>query len=416
MAVLGPSLPADLRLEAVPPFEVVAVEPDPEGTPCPAAFRGGLTVDAIDDGHAVPAQFLGHAPSNHWEELLEVYARERGWGSALVAGYLAAALHVPSFLRVNTARALVDFGALPGVSAPGAPPGLRRAIRAPFDRWLTPLQQQDLLTGHYDVVARGFDRYLASARIAISVQTRDEHDEHGRRQPAIGILSRAHVPTLPPGFAGASAVDPTFPYELLESTADRSLRARIAETLETGGHHVVENYPHLAPEGAYPARMIVKHFFWRVWSAFERIHPAEPRAAGPSPRERVWNMLLDVEQRSGDAELLRGYLHRLQRPPRDLEVDFAAARGEYARIADFVAAHRDALVDGFCRTPDRISVLVVQLRKDLIWNAVEGPLGSPRPESARSIARAVAGAVAAYIEEDLEGAVPSEISASVGRG
>lgn len=411
MATLGPSLPADLHLEAREPFEWVPVDSDAEGHPAPLRLRPSVLIVALEDGHLVPAEFLGHAPSGHWEALLASYARARGWGSSLLAGHLAAALHVPSFFRVNTARALVDYGRMPGVSSAIALPSQRRAIHAPFDRWLTPLMQQDVLERHYDVIGRAFDARLATARVVLSVETRDEHDAHGRRRPPLTISSRCHVPSMPPGAAGATILDPLFPAELLESTADRGLRARICEILEAQGHDVVENYPHLLSEGSVAARAIGKHFFWRVRDAYEHLHDdatPETKAA----RELVWRMLLDAEHRSGDGELLRGYLHRLQRPPEDRSSVFALARAEYARIAQFVTEHRDALIDDLKRGSDRISILVVQVRKDLVWNTVNGAFGAPRVDSARAIARGLAEAIHLHLSQDIAEVTPAEVTTS----
>jgi len=297
---------------------------------------------------------------------------------------------------VNTARALVDFGQPPGVSSAATAAAARRAIRDPFDRWLTAVQQRDLLERHYDQIARAYDERLRDARVVLSVRTRDEFDHHGRRRPPIGLLSRCETPSSPPGPATPPGCDPLFPSEILVSTADRALGARVADVFESIGQPVVENYPRLLPEGSVPARTMIKHFFWRVRAAYERLNP--PDAARPG-RELVWRMLLDPERRSGDGELLRGYLHRLQRPPRELQASFSVAHAEYQRIADFVRAHHDSLVESCCRAPERLSVLVIEIRKDLVWRSVEGPFGGPRPEGARIIARTIARAVSEYLAD-----------------
>jgi hypothetical protein len=401
MAVLGPSLPADLHLEARPPCEWVPVDPDSDGDPCVSARRGEILVDAMGDGDTVPADFLSYAPPDHWEPLLAAYARSRTWGAAMVAGHLGAALHAPAFFRVNTARVLLDFDRLPGVSASTVAPSRRCAIHAPFDAWMTAIQHRDLLDHHYDAIAQHFDNRLKSSRVVLSIRTSEERDAQGRRRPPVALASRCHVPSLPPGRAFAEpSGDPLFPAELLESTADRALRAHIAEVFEDAGYHVVENYPHLLPEGCLPARIVAKYFFWRVRSAFERLHPDPTPGDLESPRALVWRMLADAEHRSGDGELLRGYLHRLQRPPAASARAFAAARTEYRALCDFVDAHRDDLIEGMRRGPDRVSVLVVEIRKDLVWRSVDGPFGSPRPEQARSIARLLARGVAAYADAD----------------
>jgi len=416
MAVLGPSLPAALDLEPVQPFEWVLVEPDPGGFAVPSSLRSTILVDALEDGNNVPAEFLADASPDHWEPLLAAYARARSWGSGMLAAHVAAALHVPRFFRVNTARALLDYGRMPGVSGQTALPSQRKAIHSPFDRWLTPLQQHDLLERYYDVIGAAIDAHLANARLVLSIETCEEHDPHGRRRPPLGLSSRCHVPTTPPGLPGASMLDPLLPAELLESTADRALRARICDAFEQRGFDIVENYPHLLSEGGLVARSVSKQFFWRVREAFTQLHADSTNTRDPDAEARVWQMLFDAERRSGESELLRGYLQRLQSPPGDWSERLAAARSVYQQINAFVTEHREALVDDFRRAPDRFSVLVVQVRKDLVWDRVNGAFGSPRADSARAIARILAEAVRSHLVADLDERVAADFTTAASNG
>ncbi len=410
MSVLGPALPADPSLTGTVPLERVRVEPERDSPACPPAFRPFVLVDAIHDGNQIPAEFLSRAPSGHWEELLAGYAEQRDWGSSMVAGYLASALHLPGFMRVNTARALIDYNRFPGVSSEESHRLDRLAIDTPFDRWLDPVQQQHLLESHYDVIGEGFEAMLPQVRLHVSIHTFDERDPLGRLRPPISLVSRAQLPASPLGTGALSSFDPLFPSELLESTSDRLLRVRLAHALEDGGFHVTENFPYLMSEGSFHVRTIAWRFFERVRAAFELLHPARQQIGDVVPRDLVWDMLLDTDQRSSTSELLRSHLHRLSRPPPGRERVFDLARSDYHRIRDFVAEHRQPLVHGLSRSHEQVSTLMVEIRKDLIWKVVEGPFGSPLAEPARAIANALARGIRDYLVDDRPDVVEDAVS------
>ncbi|NJK90208.1 MAG: hypothetical protein HC923_13020 [Myxococcales bacterium] len=415
MSFLGFSLPADPTFEARAPLERIEVEADREGTPCPELYRPYVLIDAIHDGNAIPAEFLTNAPRNHWEELMAIYARQRSWGATLIAGHLASALRLPMFLRVNTARALVDFGRFPGVVHRSARRRQDLAIRPPFDEWLTATQQHDLLCQHYDVISRGFDAALESMRVKVALHTHDERDELGRLQPPISLMTRCR--SSADGTDHHGPFDPLFPMELLESTADRALKSRVALELEAEGLRVSENHPGLLDDGSVEARSLARRFFRRVQIAFEQTARPCRRIGDASPRDLVWEMLLDTNQRSCISDVMRGHLHRTRRPPEGYEKVFGAARFDYEEISAFVLEHQESLVESFTLSSERVSVLYVQVRKDLVWNSVGGPFGTPRRDAARAIARAIARGVSHYLLEDrpevVEDAVSGEMDAPV---
>lgn len=386
------------------PYETVPVEPDPEGRPLPEEYQGRVSVDVIHDGWILPEPYLtggDGAPVDTTEELVREFEKERDWGASLVAESLAAALHLPSFFRVTTARSLLDFGRFPGITQEGADYLRRYAINYPFSQRLGFAEKRSLLEEHYDGISAGMDQLIRGRLLKIGVHTYDEHNPSMTRRPAVSLLTRSlgHQEDFE---LSQGVFDPLFPGQLVEYTADRILRARIALALEEAAIYAADNYPYALPEGSVEVRSQVWFFFQYLRDRFDAAHPPSPeeRDDPRSPRNLVWSMLLDTNLRSSESELLRSYLHMYRRPPSGLEDVFRRARGVYERIRAFTDADDQALVHAF-RASERTSSLGLEVRKDIVWHFEGGRPVGPRPDAARTIARVIAEAIRTYFGYDL---------------
>lgn len=386
------------------PYELVPVDPDPEGFPLPVDCRSRVCVDVIHDGWILPETYLTNADGEAVEtraSLVEEFERERDWGASLVAGALASALHLPSFFRVTTARSLLDFGRFPGITHEGADYLRRYAINYPFSERLGFAGKRSLLEEHYDGISDGMDTQIRGRLLKIGVHTYDEHNPSMTRRPAVSLLTRSlgHQEQfdLPQG-----VFDPLFPGQLVEYTADRILRARIALSLEEAAIYTADNYPYALPEGSVEVRSQVWFYFQYLRGRYEQAHPAHAdELADPrSPRNLVWSMLLDTNLRSSESELLRSFLHMYRRPPSGLEGVFQRSRTEYEQIRAFAEAHDHHLVQEF-RNSERTSSLGLEVRKDIVWQFEDGRPVGPKPDAARVLARVIAEAIRTYFEHDL---------------
>jgi len=383
------------------PIEWVPVGPATDGYPCPDAYRERVIVDVIHDGNNLPERFLlgpdGRrllGPGTMPEEFL----KERDWGAELVAHWLSAALHLDGYLRVNTARVLLDFGRFPGITPRHADHMTRMAINYPFSAALSHSQKRALLEDYYDGISEGMDAALGNRVVKIAIHTYDAHNPTAGKRPAVSILTRPyghqHLFVDP-----VRRFDPSFPDELAQFTADRLLRARLAITLEEAAIHAADNFPYSLPEGSVEVRGQVWYFFRHVQKAFER---RWPRREGDENgvRQRVWDMLLDTNLRSAECDALRSYLHMFRRAPRGLEDAFRAARAEYENIVSFIRLEQHRLVDGYREDLGRPSTILIEVRKDLVWAFEDGVSKGPKVRDAARIARVLARAVQTYLCED----------------
>ncbi|MGF1510471.1 MAG: hypothetical protein ACFB9M_13310 [Myxococcota bacterium] len=390
--MLGLSLPAHPSFDFEGACDLVAVEPDRDASPCPVELRGEVFIDAIHDGNCLPAEYLGHAATRE-EALHEAYAASRDWGAAMLAGHIASALHLPGFFRVRTARALLDFGRFPGVSSPDATVSSRLAVNPPFDGWLDFAQKRHLFSQHYDVITRCLEEALYGVKLKIAVHTYDERGPDGSKRPPVSLRTRADWPS---GSELWDRFDPLFPRALTAHLADRLLRARLSLTLEENGVEVAENAPHPLPLGAVEVRMLVRRYFELLEAAYRA---ANPSAIHPADAwDLVWDMLKDCELRSMHG--LAGFLHRMQEPPEGAESLFEAGRSIYAEVASFADDVQDDLVDSLRSPPEQFGCLVLEVRKDLVWNFVGGPFGAPRRDDIRRLAQIVAAGLQRYLMED----------------
>lgn len=386
------------------PFEVVPVAPDPDGTPLSPEDQARVCIDVIHDGWVLPDRFMTGVdglPIASPAVLEAAHHTERDWGASLVAGSLAAALHLPDFFRIRTARCLLDFGRFPGITQDGAEFLRRYAINYPFSEGLGFTEKRDLLEDHYDGISRGMERFIHGRALKIAVHTYDEHNASMSRRPAVSLLTRSlgHQENheMPQG-----VFDPLFPGLLVEYTADRILRARIALGLEEAAIYAADNYPYALPEGSVEVRSQVWFYFQYLRTRFEAEYPPAPHEADDprNPINLVWSMLLDTNLRSSDSELLRSYLHMYRRPPAGQEALYEQARQAYERIRVFAEAGDGQIVKDF-RASERTSSLGLEVRKDIVWHFEGGRPMGPKIEATRHLARVVAKAIQTYFDYDL---------------
>ena len=388
-----------LSTEERPPFEFVAVERDLKvgGTVSRRGLSDAIMVDVIHDGCDIPDQY--RAGLEGQQRVTSAFMDERDWGAELLAACLAAALHLPGYYRVNTARVLLDFGRFPGITPPRADFMHRYAINYPFSETLTFPQKRSLLANVYDEISAGMDRAIAGKLLKIAIHTYDTHNKSGSLRPPVSLVTRSQGYTedfgLPPGI-----FDPLFPDQLAEVTANRVLRSRISLTLEEAGIHVAENYPYSLPEGSVEVRARVWAFFAELRRRFEQ----DPQNGCDNPlqhaaQQRVWDMLMDTNLRSTQSEALRGYLHMFRHAPPGTRDLFEAARVQYDRIADFLTTQRTDMMAP--SNPNEQSALLIEVRKDLVFQWADGRPIRPRLPMAQKIARTIGGAIRTYLSSDL---------------
>jgi hypothetical protein len=390
--------PLDLTYADVPPFAWVPAAPDPDGPGCPEALRSRILIDVVHDGAYIPPSFVAGLDR---KRIGAAFVRERDWGASAIAHDLAAALHVDGFARVDIARVLLDFNRFPGITTPFADHMNRFAINQPFASRLTHQDKRRILADYYDPTSHAYEAALDGKLIKVAIHTYDEHNRTQTRRPAVSILTRSHGHSrdhaIPVGL-----FDPLFPSELVELTCDPILRSRVALTLEEAAVHVADNYPYSLPEGSVEVRSQVWYFFSHVRRHYDAEHPRTPEeeADPTSPRNLVWSMLLDTNLRSAESDLLRSYLHMFRRPPERWRDRFEAARTEYEHVASFIDANRERLVEQYKDGLDRPSSIVIEVRKDLVYDFAEGrPIG-PRRDDIRRLGRLLAKAVHTYLVTD----------------
>ncbi len=416
-----PAIPALVRGSSpVPQLRPLAPGAEPAryaGTELPGER---ILVYTIHDGRGVPsfvpiegspADSLGThepalTPSAHFRrdgrrKLRDLYRTERDWGANLVAGYLARHLGLGGYLRVEVARALLDFGRLPGSSPAGAAHLERRAIFSPISELLSPEVTQRLLRDGYDRLEATMTRRLAGKALSIAIHTYDPCDAAGNLRPALSLIT-GFAGRQPPTPDGDSAYDPLFPMDLREASCDTALCQRAMENLERNGHEVSLNDPYDLHEGSAELRAQGRFFFRYLRRRFTR---AFPETADSTSYRRVWAMLGDVAQRAPESRVLHGFLHRSRPAPPGHEWACADGRRAYREIARFVGERRESLIRGYRFVHDRPSTLAIEVRKDLICDldhdgAVAG-LRVNAHHTARDLARRLAAAVAAYVRRDL---------------
>lgn len=383
------------------PTDVLTVE-QPVGPPVgrlPGHFRDAIMVDAIHDGAVVPDAFLVDRNGRRIapELFRSHYELDRDWGAGLVAGRLAGALGLPGWYKVNVARVLMDFGRFPGTTHEDAEYLRRFAINYPFSEVLSYDQRRELLEGCYDRTSAELERHIRGRILKIAVHTYDRLNASGTVRPMVSLVTRSLAyqtsSRLPQG-----VFDPLYPDLLAEFTADRILTDRISLDLEKSGIPVAHNYPYCLPEGSVEVRSQVWFFFSFLRERFEAEHP-ETRAA--RPYEMVWNLLLDTNLRSSEADMLRSYLHLYRHAPPGAEELFRQARLAYDHVAAFLDSDERRVVNEYRFWGGRPSSMGIEVRKDVVWEFDDqGRPLRPKVENAFRVAEAIAAAVLVYLNYD----------------
>ena len=367
-------------------------------TNCPEDLKSRIVIDTVHDGNFIPAELLRTSRITKLQDnksLWQHYVIERDWGANLVAKKLAQYLGLDQYYRVNLARVVMDFNRFPGSSQSGAGSLERLAINPPFSEMLSHEEKYRVLRQYYDEISKAMESVISNSLIKISVHTYDEHNVSLTQRPEVSLISRSlsyqQFSKLPFG-----KFDPLFPDILAESTTTRIFRDRIALCLEKAGILVEHNYPYCLPDGSLEIRALIWFFFQHLRQKYEE---ACPDSIQDPAYELVWHMLLNTNLREARAEALYGYLHRFRQPPREDEAFFANARDAYEDIRQFLEEN-ETLVDDFRMSPDRPSVISIEVRKDLIWE-IEGDTPVRMiEERADLIAEKLAEAVSVYLKED----------------
>ncbi|MCP3957191.1 MAG: hypothetical protein GY719_05005 [bacterium] len=360
-----------------------------------------ILVYTIHDGRAMPGDVVLGSGSALLEDpaVASAYRTERDWGANLVARHLSRHLGLGGFVKVELARALLDYGRLPGCSEPGMPHLKRRAIFAPVSGLLSHGSKEALLS-RYDQLEEDMTRRFVGKRLTLAVHTYDPTDSGGEPRPELSLITgpeqrreRAVMQSVPYGSL--------FPAELHE-TCDRNLTRRMVRRLESAGREVSVNQPYEMHEGSVELRAQARLFYIYLRGRFEEMFP---ETSGRSAFQRVWAMLLDVSGRSREAGALLGFLRRSGAAPAGLEWDFAEARQAHCEIQRFLAGNWQPLLREYRCSGERPLSLAVEVRKDLLCEldrdgSVIG-LRLDGDSNAREIARQLAGAIAEYVREPL---------------
>lgn len=388
-----------LTLENTRPCEQIEVAPDATTKGCPETLKPLISVDVIHDGTCIPNAFASSADLR-LDELESIFINERDWGAELVASHLASALHLPNYFRVNTARALMDFGRFPGVTQKSASHMERKAINYPFSEVLNHEQKRAVLLEHYDEVSRQLEDALRTAKLKIGIHTYDKRNPSASRRPEVSIITRPyghqHLEANP-----IPAFDPLCPFKVVECTADRLLSARLGLELERAGIHTADNFPYSLPEGSVEVRAQVWFFFKYVREVYENSGRAQHLGVSSDAQKRIWKMLLDTNLRSAQSDTLRNFLHAFRTPPKERSTQFFEARRFYQDLSDFVTINKEQLLTEFDFDRGRPSTILIEVRKDLVWEFDNGQPKKALPENAREVARTLSAAIIRYLREDL---------------
>ena len=189
-----------------------------------------------------------------------------------------------------------------------------------------------------------------------------------------------------------------FPDRVAEFTVDRVLRDRISLTLEKNKIPVAHNYPYLLPDGSVEVRYQVWSFFAWLQKRFQRLYPER---AQDIYYQQVWDMLLDTNLRSSEANEIRSVLHMYRKPPIGQEGRYQHIIQAYMDIQAELNRDDRKLVSEYCTSPTRTMSLGIEVRKDLIWEF--DSYGEPiqlRPERGLFIADKIAEAITIYLCND----------------
>ncbi len=393
------------RTHCESPVEFVKVPFEPEYD-IPDDVRRGLMIDVVHDGDVIPEEFLVDHKGDSIDEsvYLQAYWEERDWGAAEIARVAASKLGLPGYLHVHIARVVMDFSRFPGMTRRSPEHLSRFAINYPFSELLGFRQKKRVLESYYDTISAGFDTNIEGVVTKLAVHTYDKFNRSGTPRPTISVLTRAasyqHSSEMP-----FDVFDPLYPDVLVEYTSDRMLRDRLSLTFEREGFPVAHNYPYLLPDGSVEVRSQVWSYFRHLRHCFEDVYP---ETTGDDAYVRVWHMLLDTNLRSTESLLLRSYLHMFRRAPAERRGALRQAELAYEHVAAFQAAHLEEITSRYRASPDRMSALGLEVRKDLVWHFKNDlvPLG-PRDDEAERIGAILAKAIYTYLKVDKNRVLPA---------
>ncbi len=371
------------------------------GEPGSSRATDGALIFTIHDGRQIPYHLFGERSAEvlAQPEIAKAYVRERDWGANLVARHLAREIGAASFSRINLARVVMDFGRFPGCSSVGEEYLRRHALFPPIEHCLSEPTRYELLSQYYDAASRSFVDQFARRQLSIAVHSYDPCNATGTERPEISLVARSleyqWTSTMPPYI-----FDPLFPPELCESTCQRHLTYRLLADLEQEGWRTALNYPYIMPEGSVEIRAQVWLFFCYLRDQFLAAFPECREQPG---YQRMWQLLLDVTRRSGEAERLRGYLHRYREPPKGSKRLFAEARRAYGALTRFLSENRKRLLADYRFSAKRMSCLGIEIRKDLLAEIDRDlcfvRLRPDAERTARRIAACMAPAVKSFLKD-----------------
>ncbi|MCA9635590.1 MAG: N-formylglutamate amidohydrolase [Myxococcales bacterium] len=387
-----------------PPFARVGVTPTGDLL-LPEALRQRVTVFAVHDGEAIPRRFRYRAdgsPIVDPRELERHFIEARDWGANVVAGELAAALGIPSYLTCRVARVLLDFNRFPGSTPSDSHDPLEALAIGPlFARALDHHQKTDLLESFYDPISSAIEASLKESLIGLAIHTYDEAHQSKTKRAHVSIISLA-LSYQRDNRLRYGVFDPMYPDHLAESSCSRILRDRMSLNLERSGFRVTHNHPYALPDGSVEMRAQIWHFFRFLRQRFEEAHP---ETVGDPAYERVFTMLTDTNLRLAEADELRSFLHRFRRATDARRPAFLASLAAYEHVGRFLDA--SDVVSAYRRSPERPSSVAIEVRKDLVCS-FDPQSGLPLPTTdeqravAREIAQAVAGSIRTYFATDRE--------------
>lgn len=339
-----------------------------------AKLANEVSIDTIHEGKWLPESFenIGEIINTPRGNKFSPFLKENDWGADQVAYLLTQKLGLPGFSKVNIPRALMDFGRFPGVTKPDGFHHLDRlAINLPAAEHLSFTQKREILK-YYDRTSEVLEKSITGKTLKISVHTYDTHNpapptaERTRRPKTSLIYSPKHY--LNDARMPYGVFDPLYVDELSEFTADRKLVARLALTLEKEIIPVGLNQPYSLPDGSVEVRSQVWNFFDFLQVKFTEEFP---ETSQDEAYLAVWHMLKDTNFRSGEAEVFRSYIHYFRPAPRGTHFEALCplVLEAYEEIGKYLRQNRREIINNFkFNNPKRLSALVLEVRKDCVWN------------------------------------------------
>lgn len=385
--------------------EALALEDPSCEVPAADAVDGEMDrrvlVDTVHDGHAVPESILPLS-QEAWRDLELAMTDERDWGAHHVALSLSRHLRLASYKRVLLARPLLDFNRFAGINELPLGHDHRDAIFPPMSAHLDRRRTRMLLEDGYDRIEERMEQWIAGRQVKIAIHTYRPSNAIGTQRPAVSLITQSAAYDRLTDLRQAALYE-FFPRELAEFTADRMLTYRIAGTLERAFVPTGLNSPYLLPDGSVEIRVQI----WLFVQFLRQRYEASERARHRGTREyaAIWNMLANTNRRSAEATSLREQLHGSARVPRSQDLDFPKLQETYDDVRAFLEESEGRLVWEYRFSPERMSAIIVEVRRDFILE-MEGPPGYERPVRVRAdrveeIGAKIAEAVRGYLQEDI---------------